>query len=256
MRPTELRQLARDRGDLERYHDATDPLVKTLEAMLGRGRVGELFAEQTTTPMRRDRPTVFDLSSIDDGQDDLQRAALLACWSAGFGSVAVGSRAGGRWHRAATPSHRRDGRGVARIAAAGAWSIASMRLSRLNRTRGVGTITITHTLADLEAVAPMRIDRRRRAGAVRARGHGHLRRPAGGRNARAERDRRTQQPERELLTSWVSPPSWDTTDSGWLEPPGRGRFLAKVGGRPGLPFRLVLTAAERALADSNERWQS
>jgi hypothetical protein len=60
--------------------------------------------------------------------------------------------------------------------------------------------------------------------------------------------------ERELLTSWVSPPSWDTTDRS-TEPPGRGRFLAKVGGRAGLPFRLVMTEAERALADSNERWQ-
>jgi hypothetical protein len=60
--------------------------------------------------------------------------------------------------------------------------------------------------------------------------------------------------ERDLVTSWVSPPSWDTVDHA-AEPPGRGRFLLKIGGRPGLPFRLVLTAAERELADSNERWQ-
>jgi hypothetical protein len=60
--------------------------------------------------------------------------------------------------------------------------------------------------------------------------------------------------ERELLTSWVSPPSWDTSDHA-VEPPGRGRFLAKVGGRPGLPFRVTLTRAEHGLADSNARWQ-
>jgi hypothetical protein len=60
--------------------------------------------------------------------------------------------------------------------------------------------------------------------------------------------------ERERLTSWVSPLSWDTTEHA-AEPPGRGHFLIKVGGRPGLPFRMIRTRAEAALADSNARWQ-
>ena len=87
--PDDLRELTRDRGDLDRYRDETDRLVKSLTALLGRGRLGGVFAEQTTTPMRRDRAVCFDLSSIDDGDTDLQRAALLACWATGFGSIAV-----------------------------------------------------------------------------------------------------------------------------------------------------------------------
>ena len=39
--------------------------------------------------MRRERPDVFDVSSIDDGELDLQRAALMACWSDGFGAINV-----------------------------------------------------------------------------------------------------------------------------------------------------------------------
>jgi hypothetical protein len=251
--PEGLRQLARDRGDISRYHDAVDPLVKTLSAMLSRGRIGEIFASKTTTPMRRDRPTVFDLSSIDDGQVDLQRAALLACWSAGFGSVEVGhilADAGlePRRHHLIVMDEAwralRGGRGmVDRVDT----------LSRLNRTRGVGTLTISHTLADMQAL-PDKDDRAKarglveRAGMVICGGLPETEMP--GLGAIVQLSHR----ERELLTSWVSPPSWDTTDH-TTEPPGRGRFLIKVGGRPGLPFRLVLTRAEAELTDSNARWQ-
>jgi hypothetical protein len=251
--PTDLRELARDRGDLERYHDAVDPLVKTLSAMLGRGRIGEVFADQTTVPMRRNVPTVFDLSSIDDGQVDLQRAALLACWSAGFGSVAVGHALADagleprrHWLIVMDELWRalRGGRGmVDRVDS----------LSRLNRTRGVGTLQVSHTLADLQAL-PDADDRAKARGLVERAGMvicGGL--PEAEMPGLSEIVGLSGR-ERELLTSWVSPPSWDTTDHA-VEPPGRGRFLAKVGGRPGIPFRVMLTAAERGLADSNARWQ-
>src|SRR4051794_30028673 len=62
---------------------------KTLTALLGRGRIGGLFSAETTTPMRRDRPVVFDVSSIDDADVALQRAALIACWSYGFGAANI-----------------------------------------------------------------------------------------------------------------------------------------------------------------------
>ena len=38
------------------------------------------------------------------------------------------------------------------------------------------------------------------------------------------------------------------------EPPGRGKFLIKVGGRPGIPVRVELTESERAINDTNKLW--
>jgi hypothetical protein len=78
-----------DRGDMTRYQDFTDGLLVSLKGMLGRGRVGEMFSAPTSTPMRRDVPVVFDVSSIEESELALQGAALMACWSYGFGAINV-----------------------------------------------------------------------------------------------------------------------------------------------------------------------
>ena len=36
-------------------------------------------------------------------------------------------------------------------------------------------------------------------------------------------------------------------------PPGRGKFLIKVGGRPGIPVHVALTSVEDGLNDTNKR---
>ncbi|MGB8021940.1 MAG: hypothetical protein WCF04_11980 [Candidatus Nanopelagicales bacterium] len=58
--------------------------------------------------------------------------------------------------------------------------------------------------------------------------------------------------EGRLVTSWSSPPSLTSRS----DPPGVGHFLLKVGGRPGVPFQLRVTAVERAanIHDTNQRW--
>ena len=106
--------------------------------------------------MRRDRPVVFDVSSIDDAEVDLQRAALLACWSAGFGAVNVAHALADaglepRRHYFVILDELwralRAGRGmVDRVDA----------LTRLNRQRGVGMAMISHTMSDLAGAAPTR----------------------------------------------------------------------------------------------------
>jgi hypothetical protein len=53
----------------------------------------------------------------------------------------------------------------------------------------------------------------------------------------------------------TNPPAWDSNATGIPDvPPGCGNFLAKVGGRPGIPFHVDLTQAERGLNDTNKRW--
>ena len=59
--------------------------------------------------------------------------------------------------------------------------------------------------------------------------------------------------EQRQLISWQDPPAWSaaaTNDA----PPGRGNFMIKIGGRPGIPFRVTLTEAEERLHDTNKLW--
>jgi hypothetical protein len=60
--------------------------------------------------------------------------------------------------------------------------------------------------------------------------------------------------ERTMVTEWSSPPSWDPDTGQDAAPAGRGKFLIKVGGRPGIPIRVKLTQSELALNDTNTRW--
>lgn len=251
--PDPLRELALDRGDLDRYHDAVDPLIKTLTGLLGRGKLGELFSAETTVPMRRDRPVVFDVSSLDDADVDLRRAALLACWSTGFGAVNVSHALA---DAGLEPSRHyfvvldelwqalRGGRGmVDRVDA----------LTRLNRQKGVGVAMISHTLSDLQAL-PDADDRAKARGFVERSGMV----VCAGLPERETAELTTivglSRAERDMLTGWVDPAAWDADLSADAEPPGLGNFLVKVGGRPGIPVHVELTAVEARMYDTNVRW--
>ena len=253
--PDELREIAFDRGSLDRYHDETDPLVKTLTGLLGRGRLGEMFSAETTTPMRRDRPVVFDVSSIDDAEVTLQRAALMACWSYGFGAVNVANALA---DAGVEPQRHyfiildelwralRGGRGmVDRVDA----------LTRLDRQRGVGRAMISHTMSDLQALAD-EDDRMKARGFVERSGMVVC---AG--LPESEMSMLTQvvslsRAEQHMLVSWVDPAAWDEHANEEAAPPGRGNFLVKVGGRPGIPVHVALTDVEEDLNDTNKRWHT
>ncbi len=251
--PEDVRAAALDRGDRARYDDVTEDLEATLVGLTGGGRLGRIFAEPTTTPMRRDVPVAFDVSSIDDAQTDLQAAVLLACWSYGFGAVSVAHALADaglepRRHYFVVLDELwralRAGRGmVDRIDA----------LTRLNRQRGVGMAMVSHTMSDLLAL-PAEEDRMKARGFVERSGMvicGGL--PS------AEMPMLTSavplsMAEQELLIGWQDPPAWDPGAGAEAEPPGRGRFLVKVGGRPGIPVQVALTSVERELNDTNRIW--
>ena len=151
--PGELRDVAMDRGERGRYDDITEPLLVSLRGLLGQGRLGEIFSQQSTTAMRRDVPVVFDVSAIDDGETALQGAALMACWSTGFGAVNIANALADaglepRRHYFVVLDELwralRAGRGIVdRVDV----------LTRLNRQRGVGVAMCSHTMSDLQALA-------------------------------------------------------------------------------------------------------
>ena len=101
-------------------------------------------------------------------------------------------------------------------------------LTRLNRAKGMGTIMITHSLADLDALATEE---------DRAKARGFAERCAitvmAGLPPR-DLDRVSDitpltAPERELVSSWSAPDSWLPG----ARHPGRGKYLIKTGGRLG-----------------------
>ena len=251
--PDEVRAVAMDRGDMTRYLDITENLLVTLRGLLAHGRVGEMFSRQTTTPMRSDVPVVFDVSSIPDGEHALQGAALMACWSTGFGALNVAN--------ALADAGLEPQRHVLvildelwRALRAGQGMVDRVdALTRLNRNQGVGQVMISHTMSDLQAL-PDAADRMKARGFVERSGMvicGGL--PA------AEMPNLTSvvpfsRAEQDLLISWQDPPAWDPVAGVETAPPGRGNFLIKVGGRPGIPVHVALTETELAINDTNKRW--
>lgn len=252
--PAELRQAALDRGDMTEYWRVTRALEATLVAIVDGGRLGDIFNRPTTVAMDRDRPVVFDVSSIDDNEQDLQAAVLLACWSNGFGAINAAQELADaglepRRHYFVVLDELwralRAGRGmVDRVDA----------LTRLNRQRGVGLAMVTHTMSDLMSM-PDEHDKMKAKGFVERAGMvicGGL--PAAEMPLLNSAVRLSRAEER-MLVGWSAPPSWDSSGGVDAEPPGRGRFLVKVGGRPGIPFQVGLTATERLVSDTNRRWR-
>ena len=138
-----------DRGSIERYRELVEPLQVTLQALLGEGRVGEMFSRHSTVSLDLDRPAVFDVSSIPEDETELVGAALSACWGVGFGAVNV--------------THALAEAGLApmrhyliildelwRALIAGRGMVdRTNSLTRLNRQWGVGVVMCSHTIKDL-----------------------------------------------------------------------------------------------------------
>lgn len=251
--PEDVRQVAIDHGNMDRYRQITEGLEATLMSMLS-GKFGEIFAGQTTTPMMIDRSVVFDVSSIEDGDTALQAAVLLACWSYGFGTISVANALA---DAGVGPRRRffvvmdelwralRAGRGmVDRVDA----------LTRLNRQWGTGQAMITHTMSDLDAIASEE-DRAKARGFVERSGVvlcGGLPR---GEMSQLTKAIPLSEKEQDMLVGWQDPPMWDSVSGREAAPPGRGNFLIKVGGRPGIPVHVELTEAELTLNDTNKAWK-
>lgn len=251
--PQEVRAVALDRGDDQRYKEITENLEATLIGLTSGGRLGETFARQTTNPMRRDRPVVYDVSGIDDSDLDLQAATLLACWSAGFGTVAVAHALA---EAGLEPQRHyfvildelwralRAGRGmVDRVDA----------LTRLNRQRGVGLAMLSHTMSDLLAL-PSEEERMKAKGFVERSGMVVLGGLPSEEMPQLTRALPLSEAEQALLAGWQDPPAWDAKSGREAEPPGRGKFLVKVGGRPGIPIKVLLTRTELEINDTNKLW--
>jgi hypothetical protein len=121
-------------------------------------------------------------------------------------------------------------------------------LTRLNRSRGIASLMITHSLADLEAL-PTPADVAKARGFIDRAAIVALAGLPPRELAAVTRIVPLSQPEIELITSWSSADSWHPGTTH----PGRGKVLLKTGHRPGLPVQLTLTETEQHLYDTDTR---
>ena len=229
------------------FRDRVAGLVFTLD-LLCTGSLAGVFDGQTSRPIDLDVPAVsVDISRVGAAGDKLLTAAMLCTWAYGYATVdaaaaladlGLGPR---RTYMGVMDELWRALRG-----APGLVDYADS-LTRLNRAKGMSSIMITHSLADLDALSTEE---------DRAKARGFIERSAitvmGGlpprELARIQEITPLTGPEQELVTSWSAPDSWQPG----TRHPGRGKYLIKTGERLGIPVELSLVGAENRLYDTDQ----
>jgi hypothetical protein len=231
------------------YRDRTDSLVFTMDALCT-GTLAGVFDGQTSSPVDLDAPIVsMDISRVGAAGDKLLTAAMLCTWAHGYAITdAAAALADDRGVPPRPCLAVLDELWRALRGAPGLVEYADS-LTRLNRAKGMGTIMITHSLADLDAL-PTEEDRAKARGLAERCAITVL----AGLPPR-ELDRVSEitpltRSERDLVTSWAAPESWLPG----ARHPGRGKYMIKTGERLGLPIEMSLVGAEHRLYDTDPKF--
>jgi hypothetical protein len=244
--PDELRAAARAR-DPDHYRAHVRDLIFTLDLLLT-GTLRGVFDAETTTPIDVAAPIVsVDISRAGAAGDKLLTAAMLCTWAYGFAvadATAVMSGLGlapRRSYMAVMDEMWRSLRGASGLVE------HADALTRLNRAKGMASVMITHSLADLDALATEE---------DRAKARGFIDRSAIKVFA-ALPPRELEQlnritpltgPEQQMVAGWSAPDSWRPG----ARHPGRGKYLIKTGGRLGIAFDCTLVDEEPSLYDTDQ----
>jgi len=230
------------------YDAAAKELRRTLNLLL-EGTLKGVFDGSTSRPLDLDAPGVaVDISATAAAGDTLVAAAMLATWAFGFASVdaaAALSDAGlgeQRRHLMVMDELWRALRGAPGLVE------HADALTRLNRSRGIASLMITHSLADLEAL-PSREDVAKAKGFVERAAVVVLGGLPPRELAAVHEVVPLTGPEAAMVAGWSSVESWQQG----ARHPGRGNYLIKTGHRPGLPLAMTLTATEERLYDTDAR---
>ncbi|WP_328811816.1 hypothetical protein [Rhodococcus sp. NBC_00294] len=246
--------------DPDKYAAKVEGLLETLIGLLD-GELGEVFSRQTTVPLdlAGERPPVavcVDVSSIGTEDPTLEAAIMLACWSDAFGAVEAA-------HVLADVGLREKRTFLVvldelwRVLAGGSQMVLRVdQLTRLTRTMGTALLMITHTVADLETLATA-VDISRAKGFIERAGAVIVGGLPTQEMGKLDGIIPFTQQDRDLVSSWSTPAGIDDTGRE-LPPPGRGKFLLRIGTarRPGVVLQTVITATEAAAGyhDTNARF--
>jgi len=244
--PDQLRTAARA-PDPERYRAQASELIFTLDLLLT-GTLRGVFDAETTTPIDITAPIVsVDISRAGAAGDKLLTAAMLCTWAYGFAvadATAVLSGLGltpRRSYMAIMDEMWRSLRGAPGLVE------HADTLTRLNRAKGMASIMITHSLADLDAL-PTEEDRAKARGFIDRSAIKVLAALPPRELEQVNRITPLTGPEQELVAGWSAPDSWRPG----ARHPGRGKYLIKTGGRLGIAFDCTLVDEEPVLYDTDQ----
>lgn len=248
-----LRAAVQDRAHDDVYYDRrVEGLVDALIALDVDGEMGGVFAQETTTHLEMNRPLCFDLSAMEGQDRRLQAGLQLVCWT--YGSSAV---AAAKYLADAGLAPRRTYMLIFdelwRCLRAADFMVDRVdELTRLNRTLTISQILCTHTMDDLVLSTP---DATKKAFGFVSRSEmvflGGLAPSEMGNLAEVFA---MSSKERELLQLWSVPGQYNPDTNTEDPPPGRGKFLLKVGKSVGTPFRVDLVPAELEANNTNVSW--
>ena len=248
-----LRAVVRDRDEDDRYDDRVQELIDDLMALGGNGPFGDVFAEQTTEHIQMGRPMVYDLSSIDDSDTQLLAGLQSVCWN--YGSAVVSA------HKHLADAGLTERRHYFLIMdelwrmlrAADVMVYFVDALTRLNRSRAIGQAMITHTMNDLKLANEHLTDIA--SGFVERSAMVFLGGLADSEMGNLKRVFAMASKESSMIADWSADGAMNPETGTAAEPPGRGKFLLKVGKKPGIPFVTSLLEMELAVNDTNTAWQ-
>ncbi|SCE18689.1 hypothetical protein GA0115241_11062 [Streptomyces sp. DpondAA-D4] len=223
------------------YKDLTRSVIAGLENLCS-GPLKGLFDGPTTQQLDVDAPAVsVDISRLRARGTDTISAGMIATWAYAYSSIDSARSTGLMSRRLILPMDE-----MWRALRSGPGLVDAMdSIGRLSRGDGDITIYITHSLLDSESL-PTEEDRAKARGlmdrcytwVIGASSAEELKRVTGKREL-------TEQ-ERMMIASWSSSTTTGL-DSGDAVHPGRGKYMIKVGTRPGIAAASELTPTEARL---------
>ncbi|MFE9387082.1 ATP-binding protein [Streptomyces sp. NPDC007025] len=237
--PQELRDKLAAEGDA--FRNLTRSVIAGLDNLVS-GPLKGLFDGPTTAPLDLNVPAVsVDISGLRARGNDVISAGMIATWAYAYSSIDSARSIGLMSRKLVLPMDE-----MWRALRSGPGLVDAMDgISRLNRTTDDVTIYVTHSLLDSESL-PTEEDRAKARGLMDRCDTWVLGASTAEELVRVTGKRSLTEQERMMITSWSSATSTGLDTSDQVHP-GRGKYLIKIGTRPGIAAATELTDTERRL---------
>ncbi|MFF2546651.1 ATP-binding protein [Kitasatospora sp. NPDC058063] len=236
-------------ADGDTYLGLTRSIVAGLDNLVD-GPLKGMFDGQTTTPVDLTAPAVsVDISALRARGNDVVSAGMIASWAYTYSSIDSARSLGLLHRKLVLPMDE-----MWRALRAGPGLVDAMDgISRLNRTTDDVSIYATHSTLDSESL-PTEEDRAKARGLMDRCDTWVIGGSTDEELSRVSGKRALTEQERMMITSWASATSTGLDTSDQIHP-GRGKYLIKLGSRPGIAAAMTLTTTEHRLyhTDASEQ---